>query len=116
MPEYPIELGKEMNPPATADSGIGLRKKGEVQYPSLYLEWEKDYELPEEGTMTVKFKKTSESNRTDKSGTTQSVSLDILEIVSVKGEKAPTVEEPGDRIDALRKQVEELAEEADEDY
>lgn len=115
MPKYPISLGKKMGEPS-AMTDAPKTTSSEMYYPSLHLDWEKPYDLPKEGTMVVKFKKTSESNTTRNGKTNQSVSLDIIEIVSVDSEEAPEVSEPGDRIDALRKQVEELAEESAEDY
>lgn len=114
MPKYPINLGKKMGGhPMMAEVA---KPSDEMYFPSLHLDWEKPYDLPKEGTMVVKFKKTSESNTTRDGKTNQSVSLDIIEIVSVDSEEAPEVSEPGDRIDALRKQVEELAGESAEDY
>lgn len=112
--KYPINLGKKMGGPSVLAEPS--KSSDETYYPSLHLDWEKPYNLPKEGTMVVRFKKTSESNTTRDEKTNQSVSLDITEIVSVDSEEAPEISEPGDRIDALRKQVEELAEESAEGY
>lgn len=118
MPKMPIDLGrsmKEMSEPMCPS-------KDEPHYPSLYLEWDSDYDLPDSGTMTVKFKKVSESNSKDRDGKKrQNVSLDIMSIESVKGGKPSEKkddENPGDHLDKLKDEVEkENAEkESDEDY
>lgn len=69
-------------------SSSDKKSKNQKYYPSLYLEWDDKYDLPDSGTMTVKFRKTSETNTTrpgDKSR--QTVSLDILEITDTKATK-----------------------------
>jgi hypothetical protein len=78
QPEYPISLAKT---PAELDMPMPVGEKAsEPIYPSLFLSWEKPYNFPDEGTMTVKFKKRSEENRKRGDKTTQNVELDILEI------------------------------------
>jgi len=88
----------------------------ELHYPSLYLEWEDDYELPESGTLTVTFKRRSETNRKDAKGkTSQSVELEILSIEDVekgKVEKKSARKESEEAIDKLAKE----AGDEDEDY
>lgn len=76
--KYPIKLGKKMSMEGPEPS-----KGNDTHYPSLYLVWDDNYELPESGTMTVRFKKRTETNRKDKDGMHQSVDLDITEIVEV---------------------------------
>lgn len=86
MPDYPIDLGKKMADdvcipmPATPE-------KREKYYPCLYLDWEEKYNLPESGEMTVRFRKKSETNRTGDRGTSQSVELEIREILDVEADK-----------------------------
>lgn len=111
--KYPIDLGKKMSPSPTMDSGIGLHDKSEMYYPTLHLEWDKPYNFPEEGTMVVKFRKGSETNSKSGDKVHQSLSLDVLKIVSVEGDAAE-VGEPGERLDKLRKEVESLAQERDD--
>lgn len=74
-------------------SPVGDKPSDETFYPSLYLEWEKPYNFPEEGTMTVRFKKTSEENRKRGEDTAQRVNLDILEILDTKATKGGEDEE-----------------------
>jgi hypothetical protein len=70
--------------PISAPSEPSMDKK---HYPCLYLDWDEKYNLPESGTMTVTFRKKSETNREDDHGTHQSVELEIREIVDVEAPK-----------------------------
>lgn len=108
MPDMPIDLGKSY----PLESALPSSSKDEKHYPSLYLEWNSDYDLPESGTMTVKFKKTSETNTKREDEMHQTVNLDILSIESVKGGKSETPEEDaGDVLDKLRQESEDAYEE-----
>jgi len=118
MPKMPIDLGlsmKGMSEPA-------MPSKDEPHYPSLYLEWNNDYDLPDSGTMVVKFKKVSESNSKDRDGKKrQNVTLDIMSIESVKGGKSAEKkddEDSGDRLDRLKDEVEKenAGKDSDGDY
>lgn len=107
MPDYPIDLGKKMSDsPMTAE--MPKENKNKKYYPTLYLDWDSDYELPESGEMTIKFRKNSETTRKDSDGkTSQNVSLDILSIESVEeGEddsEDAKVSNRGDELDKLAK-------------
>ena len=75
----------------------------EMYYPTLYLEWDDDYELPDSGTMTIRFKKAAETNEKRDGKESQRVTLDVHEIISVKGKKADKDEESGaDALDRLK--------------
>lgn len=92
----------------------------EKHYPSLYLDWDSDYELPDSGTMVVKFTKASESNRKEKGGKKrQSVSLEITSIEKVSGGKSKPSkkdEDTGEALDRLKNEVESEKEDKDEGY
>jgi len=105
-PKYPIDLGRTMKETMGEPTGPSDMKK-EVFYPSLHLEWEKPYGFPEEGTMTVRFKKTSQEDRKTKDGTRQTVNLDILEILETEGSKADEDKEDSTG-DMLDKEVKKL--------
>jgi hypothetical protein len=97
-PSYPIDLGKSPKD-LMGDMPVPTGEKmPEKLYPNLYLEWEKPYNFPDEGEMTVKFKKISEENRKGKDGkTTQRVELDILSILDTEpAEASDTGEDEGD--------------------
>lgn len=118
QPEYPIDLGKKMGDlegPVPAGE-----TKDKTIYPSLYLEWEKPYNFPDSGTMTVKFKKRSEENRKRGDNMTQRVELDITEITDTTASEVETdepEESTGDILDKAvkkarkKKKVAEVAEE-----
>ncbi len=108
-PKYPINLGKK-----PSDLGMPPMSDGKTEespqtiYPSLYLEWEKPYGFPDEGTMTVRFKKRSEENRKTGDKTVQRVELDIHEILDTKATKEDTdmpEEASGDILDKEMKKV-----------
>ena len=94
--KYPIDLGKPMGEPVPTPD-LAPPKKKEKYYPSLYLDWDDDYELPDEGVMEVRFKKRSETNRTTDGKTTQSVELEIRAILDVESEEKESEEESGDK-------------------
>lgn len=105
MPEYPIKLGRKMGGmmmPHEMENG----EEGPEHYPSLYLEWDEDYGLPDSGTLTVKFVKCCETNTTSRKGTKQAVTLDITEIVSVKSDGKKKEPSSEDELDRLKKEVE----------
>ena len=102
--KYPIDLGKPMNGIAVPVSPTPSKKaKKEKYYPSLYLDWDQDYELPEEGILEIRFKKRSETNRSADGKTTQSVELEMREILDVESESSEGDEESGaDALDRYR--------------
>lgn len=104
MPDYPIDLGKKMSDSPMEMPMTSKEDKNKKYYPSLYLTWDSDYELPDSGEMTVKFKKNSETTRKTPDGEkSQDVSLDILSIESVEEGEEPDETGEEDRGDALDK-------------
>lgn len=105
MPNYPIKLGHKMSSPAMPTSP-SPPSEDQMYYPCLYLEWDKSYDLPDEGTMTVRFKKKAESTSTRNGETRQTVELDITAIEDVEGEMTKKDSEPsGDLLDRVRELV-----------
>ena len=109
--KYPLDLGKTMTDQlGGAIPGIPPGKDdGEKYYPQVSLQWDKPYDLPESGEMTVKFKKTSETNSKGLDGkTTQRVELDLTSIESVEAGETEDAEEEstGDRLDKAKKDLE----------
>jgi len=103
MADYPIDLGKTMDSPIAApEPTVKSSKEKEKYYPCLYLDWDEKYDLPDEGVMEVRFRKKSETNRTSDKGTTQSVELEIQEILDVESEAGEETESPGDTLDKYR--------------
>lgn len=91
MSTYPIDLGKSMDLGPTE----AAKEPTKEYYPSLYLDWDSDYQLPDEGEMTVHFKKRSQTTRKEKDKTKQTVELDIVEILDVESTGAEAEEESG---------------------
>lgn len=106
-----IKLGRKGGPccpePMKSDSE-------EMHYPSFYVDGDKKLDLPEEGTMTVKFRKTSESNSKGRDGKEHySCSIDVMEVSNVKGTKASedkNEESASDALDRLKNEAESEAE------
>lgn len=93
--EYPIDLGKPMSSGMVAMPEKSSKK--EKYYPSIYLDWDDKYDLPDSGVMEVRFKKRSETNRTQEGKTSQSVDLEILEILDVESDDSDAKTESGDK-------------------
>lgn len=111
MPDYPIDL-KENGPEKMPTSPVGIGGP-RPYYPCLHLHWDEQYDLPEDGTMTVKFHKRRETNTESDDGDSQSVELEILSIESVEAGEADEPEK-SDRekaSEALDKYAEEASEE-----
>lgn len=96
---FPIDLGRESGPFPTEAVNPSPGK----HYPTLYLDdVGGEMDLPDDGVMTVRFHKTSETT-TDREGKkTQCVCLEVREIKSVKGQKPPEDEKsPGEVLDEM---------------
>lgn len=74
----------------------------EKYYPCLYLDWDDEYDLPSEGIMEVRFKKKSETIRDSDGKRTQSVELEIQEILDVESEAEDVQETAGEALDRYR--------------
>jgi hypothetical protein len=60
----------------------------EKHYPGLHISCDEDIDLPDEGEMTVTFKRRNATERTDKDGNcTYTYDLDICSIESVDGKE-----------------------------
>jgi len=101
----PIDLGKESSGPCCVDMPSPSERK--KYYPSLYLDWDDEYNLPKSGTMVVRFKKRSETTRETDKETSQSVELEILSIEDVKADKENKSDREGGS-EALDKYKKEL--------
>ena len=107
--KYPIDLGsKPPGEPMLAKSSPMKEK----YYPSLHLEWNDEYDLPDSGTMEVTFVKTGETKTTHNGKTRYTVTLEIKSIEEVsekegdeedKSEKSE--ESTGDRLDKMAKEA-----------
>jgi len=108
----PIDLGK----PISRGESVSISDNDEgekVYYPTLFLEWDESYDLPDSGTATIEFEVTSRTDDT-KNGK-YSVSIDVKKILSVKADKAAAKESPEDRLDRLKAEAEAEGETTDEE-
>jgi len=106
MPNYPIKLGQKSHPMSVPTK----TEPGDVHYPTIYLQWKRDYKLPDSGEMVVKFKKVRETHTTTDEEKTHEVTLEIHEIVSVKAKEC----EECSSEDALDKLVEDYDKEGED--
>jgi hypothetical protein len=98
----------------SAPSSIaGEKSASDMYYPHVTLEWDENYELPESGTITFKFKKASETNNPKpKPGQPkQRVELDLTSIEDVEEAEAEDndEEETGEVLDKAAKKAEKKA-------
>ncbi len=103
--KYPIDLGKTMD--MSMPEPCCTHSPKEKHYPSLYLDWEKDYDLPEEGTMTVTFKRRSMTKSTTEKGVRYSVELEIQSIDEVESDEPVKNDDRGEQLDKLKDEYEE---------
>lgn len=103
MPKLNIKLGESLDDmlkvPDERDRKI---------YPTFHIESDEKPELPHEGTMTIRFKKTSSEEREDEDGDAHySCTIQVHEIVDAYSSEpeAPTrnpSKESGDALDELK--------------
>lgn len=101
---YPVSLEKPLK---DMDGPAMMPHNMDKVCPSLYLEWPGDYDLPQSGELTVRFRKRSETNKMDDDGDVkrQMVELDITDILGVKADKSEKKENPGDSLDKYREEA-----------
>ncbi len=87
-------------------------------YPSFHVECDEDLELPEEGGMTITFKRRGQTARTDKDGNcTYSYDIEVCTIEEINDEEVEETDEAGgksydDAGSAIDKILEELKKKA----
>lgn len=100
--DLPIKLGQKPEMPSS--TGSMPEHEMDEYFPTLHLEWDKPYNLPDdEFTMTVKARKVRSAE--DKKNERISEDIEILEITSVKAykqNKNSPREEAGAAIDKLK--------------
>ena len=102
--KYPVKMG--LRPEEGIDGPMELDDRGRVFYPSLFLEGKEEFDLPDEGELTIRFKKTGSSKKERRGGTKYTVDLDVLELVKVaKGKKEPPKGE--EELDKLKEEATE---------
>jgi hypothetical protein len=79
-------------------------------YPNFHYEGENDIDLPEEGTMTIKFKRTSREERDRDGKKRYSYSVDVLGIDKVDGAKAEVDDKPAKSYDEASSALDKIAE------
>src|SRR6185437_2488537 len=101
----PIDLGKKW-PRGCPEPATKIAEPEDVNYPSVYIEGVDGLsDLPEQGTITFRFKRTSKTDRVDRDGDkSTSVSLDLLEVVDATKEDAKKVDDREDQLDKLAKE------------
>lgn len=114
MSDYPIKLGKKLSDSLSVKESPS---SDETHYPSLYIDFDGDDapDFPKTGTMTVKFRLRSESEKTRNGKTTCSYEFDILSVESVKGGAEKKDEESSsDALDRLKNESENEEDDGDE--
>lgn len=104
MPKLNLKLGESLDEALSIPSEIRERK----MYPTFHITADEKPELPHEGTMTIKFKKTSSEEREDEDGDSHySCTITVHEIIDAYSSEpeAPArshSKETGDALDELK--------------
>ncbi len=106
MKQLKFDLGMKWDSPCCAPSCCSDTKEPEAHYPSFNYEGKEKLDVPDEGVMTVRYKKTHSSmSENDKSGKRYSCCIEVREVIGVDGEEveAPSKRntEAEDALDAL---------------
>lgn len=81
----PIDLGRKSNMPETVSPAGESDSKDKMHYPTLYIDGGAELDgLPDEGEMTVKYKKASKTTSERDGESTTCVTLDILQILDAE--------------------------------
>jgi hypothetical protein len=96
-------------------------KDREPDYPSFHYDGEKELDLPDEGEMTIRFRKVSETSSVNKQGEHRyACTIEVQAICDVEGEEEPDemysdkAKGTEDALDALKEMMEKhLAEESE---
>lgn len=104
MPNLPINLGRRYSDGGAIPFPVKMSEPEEF-YPSTHLEWDTEYNLPDEGTITFKYRVTRDiMEKVPKER--NCIDLDLLEIVDVKPAQKSETDYGGDSLDKLKKESE----------
>jgi hypothetical protein len=97
-----IDLAMKYN---MADGPVEI-DKDDVHYPTFHYESKKKVDFPEEGEMTIKFKKVRSEHSSSDRGERYSCTIEVREIVDMEGEKInepkkSSAREAEDALDAI---------------
>lgn len=88
-----ISLAREYSNDSPMGSPVAAQRGPD--YPSFHYEGPKELDLPDEGELTIKFRKTSETSSVDKSGKHwYACCIEVQSICDVEGEDEDEVESP----------------------
>jgi len=110
--EISLELTHDYGSPIAMTDGDSKR---EPDYPTFHYEGKEDLDLPEEGEMTIKFRKVSSTSSVNKKGEHRyACTIEVQSVCDVEGEEEPdemysagSSKESGDALDEIRKLLEE---------
>lgn len=74
-----------------------MTREDDEYYPSFHYTGEEKLDIPHEGEMTIRYKKTSSSMIEGKDGKMYSCTVEVREIVSVEGKKGAEAPSKRDR-------------------
>jgi hypothetical protein len=107
MADKSIDLGMKYDMPEVAPSKDSAEK---VHFPSLYVDSKEDLsQLPDEGTMTVKYCIRSRSKTENEDGAKHSITIDVKSIESFEGDEDDS--DNGNTSDDREASLDKMAEE-----
>lgn len=111
MKQLNINLAESHEGPS---SPCGCDSKDHTYYPSLHISGKKELDLPKEGVMTIRYKKTHSSvSESDKSEPHYSCNIEVREIVSAESDE---VEAPSKRDRSAEESLDRLMDEKKKSY
>lgn len=95
---------------------MGPSDIGDEHYPSFHFSGDEPLDIPHEGTMTIRYKKTSSSMSKGSKGESYSCTVEVQEIVSADGKKGADAPSKRDKsaeenLDRLMSEKEKSSEE-----
>jgi hypothetical protein len=77
-----------------------LPEKDDVHYPSFHVESDEKLDIPEEGEMTIKYKKVSSAHSERNGNEHYSCTIEVLGIVSTDGKKVKSPAKSGNEAES----------------
>lgn len=85
---------------------MGPSEISDEHYPSFHFSGDEPLDIPHEGTMTIRYKKTSSAMSKGSKGESYSCTIDVQEIVSAEGKKG--AEAPSKRDKSAEESLDKL--------
>lgn len=112
MKQIHFDLGQKHGPFPESPCGCNHTKEEEKHYPAFHYDGKEKLDVPHEGVMTIRYKKThSAMSDSEHSGKRYSCTVEVREVISVESDEpeAPTKNrrETEDALDKIKSEMKE---------